>query len=1508
MIRDYTTGQYNNTQLLDARDITLVRWEHSGVEERLSCNGRIVFDGEVYTEGGLFQPVINDQREATITLPVSSTRLAEVENGTWREGICQIYKIPAVPGDVTTFALEEAYLQINGVIDSSQAANGLITVQVLQIDIAGSLTPRITANQMFSQVLTAGSIIVNDGVTMVLETVRQDEKSFDRQTQIRRGIRAPLSARQINSFREGATEFKLNGSASGAHLPVVFGRKNIPGWIIRTWPDGADAIFLVCWGQGEFYEFEQIFINDAVPTSGIELRNYRGHLCQAVDTWITDVDGTFTDTGIYTDAAGQIGAPMSVVKIPATELGAEPFFQAIVKGCLVFDPDSTSDGDPYYADVGLSVHFTGTNGQTSATDDSTNAHTITFNGDAQIQGNELELDGTGDSVTIADHASLRPGTGSWTWEGRFTPDTISGAHTLFERYGGSSARSMRLRQIDDDLAAYLSTDGTTSDIAGNVIANNVFTANTETDVKLEFDAMTGTYMIWVDGDEVWRTTSGKDPLNENGEDVVVGDGFDGTIRCIKFTQGHIRYGGCHTVTASPFSDSATYQAGYVYSDNGALVQAEIARNAMFGAGATVYGLDDCEDWADEDIGGGQKRSQVSLRLAQPRRTEEYLDMLTEYSWCFWFPDGDGIRMIPDKPVGPDNPSGQELVLNPVFDTTANWVLGSSCSINTSLEVMAWSGLQTSNSISYTLLAGLEPGVPVAIKLDVSLVIAGSVRLDVNLVEVISAQSSAGTVTVEYVPSTETLLIQVIADADFFGWVNIVSVRRYYWLSENSVGNSLGVYGLSNRDTPTRVEVIHTTPDTDSANWVDAEPVADQLPAVASSDLPLRPTTVYMPGLYSQALAQNYATARLYRTWNRTRVTWRERDFALLFQKGTVVHKRDTQSGSDGRYRILNTRCVDQGRYEVTGLRYDESHWPSEQAVSVSGLTFPVGMILPLNDTVAPSGNWSIVSAADGTFPRMTTVNAEIGTTGGSATHAGVSDTTETGGGHGPGFGPFPLSGLLETGGAISGDIIAVDETEKGAHGHTYDTGTLTPSPLRREMRLVKRTTSAATTLPAATMPFGQGGLNIPNLARSTVYQGRLFKAASALANAGSSTQSVELTTDTADDTHEHITRTPVTDAASNGGFSPDHYNGSLEGGGVHDHDATLTLKVQAQRLLLAMYAASADYELDQGLFAFWDDDLSNMQDPNWTLCDGTLGTPDSHERVIEIAKQGQEDTSAGDDTLRLYGTTDPSALHSHEDDFDTGNGGELIYPEHSLDWGHNHSIDETVAYILNHTKWAMFMLNPNPVVGFIDRALLISGGEADGATTIVDDSSFNLSPDTVSGSPEYDDAQQMFSLNSILNTSGDRLYYSSFNYGRKFTFEGFFRLGSSTSGSLAGNGSGTEDWEVRYNAGVGLEFLVDGVVKDTTSDPGAGAWFFIAVAYDAAEWRFYYGLVSVGTAALQHTETDVVLAHDEDLYIGNNAAGSSAFEGHYAQIRVTRGADIHQGSAISIPIAAFPTS
>lgn len=109
---------------------------------------------------------------------------------------------------------------------------------------------------------------------------------------------------------------------------------------------------------------------------------------------------------------------------------------------------------PTFANVKYGSNFTGTNGQTSATDFSTSARTITFVGNAQITtgdstfgaGSSLLLDGNGDHLTMPDSADWTPGLNvDFCWEFVAKPNGTFASNTdLLSHAAGAGAYPIRL--------------------------------------------------------------------------------------------------------------------------------------------------------------------------------------------------------------------------------------------------------------------------------------------------------------------------------------------------------------------------------------------------------------------------------------------------------------------------------------------------------------------------------------------------------------------------------------------------------------------------------------------------------------------------------------------------------------------------------------------------------------------------------------------------------------------------------------------------------------------------------------------------------------------------------------------------------------------------------------------------------------------------------------------------------------------------------------------------------
>lgn len=124
------------------------------------------------------------------------------------------------------------------------------------------------------------------------------------------------------------------------------------------------------------------------------------------------------------------------------------------------------------ANVMLLLHCDGTDGSTTFDDESTTDHTVTPVGNAQIDTADKKFgtasglfDGTGDYLTIADHADFDLSGGTWTIEMWIKPNSLSGSMGLYSQ--GNSG-------VDTDYSLfYVRSDGSLEFVVVAASANVV---------------------------------------------------------------------------------------------------------------------------------------------------------------------------------------------------------------------------------------------------------------------------------------------------------------------------------------------------------------------------------------------------------------------------------------------------------------------------------------------------------------------------------------------------------------------------------------------------------------------------------------------------------------------------------------------------------------------------------------------------------------------------------------------------------------------------------------------------------------------------------------------------------------------------------------------------------------------------------------------------------------------------------------------------------------------------
>lgn len=173
MPRTVSQQQLANVDATRTKPVFLVAWEHSGVEELIACTvGEVVFDSRTYTPQDVTVSSIQNGRSASLVMPASPTRVAQSQNGTWRNGFCKIYAIPAAPTDALTFLEADAILVLQGEIRSSALSGNQITVVCEHVGAGFRLSPRYTFDAVCNHLPPAGTVISWEGDTIVLGAPR----------------------------------------------------------------------------------------------------------------------------------------------------------------------------------------------------------------------------------------------------------------------------------------------------------------------------------------------------------------------------------------------------------------------------------------------------------------------------------------------------------------------------------------------------------------------------------------------------------------------------------------------------------------------------------------------------------------------------------------------------------------------------------------------------------------------------------------------------------------------------------------------------------------------------------------------------------------------------------------------------------------------------------------------------------------------------------------------------------------------------------------------------------------------------------------------------------------------------------------------------------------------------------------------------------------------------------------------------------------------------------------
>lgn len=204
--------------------------------------------------------------------------------------------------------------------------------------------------------------------------------------------------------------------------------------------------------------------------------------------------------------------------------------------------------DPYWANVSLLLKFEGANGTTTFDDLSSSDNTVTTFGTAQIQSDQLELDGNSDYIRVPNSTALLDASTPFTIELLTTGDTWTGWSVFFSTYPSGQ----------DGITFY--ADGTQLNIwagygFGTAAAIAAGTLSTATEYHLAVTRnSSGEWKLWINGTQAGSTDTESNTATVGATSAWIGaeNGdlyLDGRINQFRITNGSDRYTAAFTPPA-----------------------------------------------------------------------------------------------------------------------------------------------------------------------------------------------------------------------------------------------------------------------------------------------------------------------------------------------------------------------------------------------------------------------------------------------------------------------------------------------------------------------------------------------------------------------------------------------------------------------------------------------------------------------------------------------------------------------------------------------------------------------------------------------------------------------------------------------------------------------------------------------------------------------------------------------------------------------------------------------
>jgi hypothetical protein len=227
----------------------------------------------------------------------------------------------------------------------------------------------------------------------------------------------------------------------------------------------------------------------------------------------------------------------------------------------------TTTGDAYYPQVSALLHFDGTNGSTTITDNSKNNVAFTVNGDSKIStaqskfgGASLLLDGTGDYLSSPSVNDFAFGTGDFTIECWIYSSDVSSATQRGFLQTSDTAGGLKTSYTSGIIIGVGSpvNGALFVNVAGTNIGSTTAVLTTNTWYHIALVRNSGTSTLYVNGTSVGSgTTTG----NCSGTYLAIGGYYNtsylyqGYLDELRITKGYARYTGNFTPSTTAFSNT-----------------------------------------------------------------------------------------------------------------------------------------------------------------------------------------------------------------------------------------------------------------------------------------------------------------------------------------------------------------------------------------------------------------------------------------------------------------------------------------------------------------------------------------------------------------------------------------------------------------------------------------------------------------------------------------------------------------------------------------------------------------------------------------------------------------------------------------------------------------------------------------------------------------------------------------------------------------------------------------